>query len=116
MKPISILHKNFRQDGVDVVIEVYLTKEDKEMIHKVHIDCGNLDYDVYDVSMLVWIFVNDNNEINGYTYNEYSAVYYPAEQGEILYDNDLLPDGFEQECIQFVKDNYIGNENDFYMF
>lgn len=103
MKPIRILHGNMTVQGVDVVVEIELNNEDKNKIHDLHIKNGLTDYDVDDVSFLVWIYVDRNGNIEGYSFNE--ASYYPAEQGEHYYENELLPRELENDCIKFVKEN-----------
>ena len=109
MKPYEIDHCNVSRNGTkDVVVDIDLTDEDRKKIYEYHISNGGEDYDVNDVSMLVWIYFDKNGNINGYSYDE--ACYYPAEQGEMHYDNKFLPDELEEQCIEFVKENYIGYE------
>ena len=110
MKPYKIVHCNVNIDGTkNVVVDISLTDIDKEKIHKYHIETYEEDYDVQDVSMLVWIHIDNDGKVNGYGYNE--ACYYPAEQGETFYNNKFLPNELEEECIEFVKENYFGNES-----
>ena len=103
MKPIRISHANPSEDGYDVVVEIDLTAEDKKIIHDLHVKEGYEDYDVDDVSFLVWIYVDNNGNVEGYSFGE--ASYYPAEQGEMYYENELLPPELEQECVQFVREH-----------
>lgn len=110
MKPNKIEHCNVNCDGTkNVVVNIALTDEDKEALHKYHIETGGEDYDPIGVSMLVWISINENGKTEGYSYDE--ACYYPGEQGETYYDNKFLPDGLETECVEFVRANCFGNES-----
>ena len=108
MKPYEISHCNVNGSTKDVVVRIELDSEDKAKLHQYHIENDGEDYDPNDVSMLVWIYIDENGEVNGYSYQE--ASYYPEEQGEIYYNNMFLPMQLEEECIEFVKNNYFGNE------
>ena len=103
MKPIKIHYANKKINGIDVVVEIELSTDDKKALHDFHLKNGYEDYAIDDISFIVWIYVDNNGIVYGYSYSE--ASYYPAEQGETYYDNNLLPSELEQECIQFVKDN-----------
>lgn len=101
MKPIKIHHGNKQPDGIDVFVELELSEEDKKNIHDLHIKSGYENYDINDISMFVWIYVNNDGNVVGYSFDE--ASYYPAQQGEVYYENTLLPAELEQKCVDFVK-------------
>lgn len=113
MKPIKISHANTFWDEPYkvVVVDIELTDEDKEMIYKYHMDCGNDSYDEEDVSMLAFIHIDLDGNVKGYHYKE--QCYYPEERGEYDIDNKILLGNLEKECIEFVKKNYIGHEAEF---
>ena len=112
MKPKVIDHVDQMTDYKRVVVEIDLTDEDKKMIHDLHVEYGGRDYNADNVSLLV--FVNYEDKGNGNLYFGYlTQSYYPEEQGEMEIGNNRLPDGFEQECCNFVRANYIGHEDEY---
>ncbi len=111
MKPENILHANVDSchNTKNVVVDISLTDKEKADIHILHLAAGRRDYDFNDVSLLVQICVDEKGEVKGYSHKD--VTYYPAEQGEMyLRCSDLAP-SLEQECIEFVKQNYIGKES-----
>lgn len=109
MKPIAIDHANVFDDFKDVLVELELTNEDKERIKKFHLEYEREDYDTDDVSVLVWVNV-ENKEAIGINY----AAYYPAEMGEReLPVLRMFQDGITEDCVKFVKENYFGNEEEY---
>lgn len=109
MKPISIDHANVFDDFKDVLVNVDLTREDKEVIEIYNrFEQSGEPYDVDDISMLIWVNV-ENEKATGINY----VAYYPEDQGECPYPIELLDDNLIDECIQFVNDNYFGNEDQY---
>ena len=111
MKPVSISHANVSlvNSFKIVVVEVELTPQDKDMIHSYHLAHNDFDYDKDDVSFLAFIHVDAEGLVTGYHYKD--NCYYPEGYGELLINNDNLPKELEQECIDFVKSHYVGNES-----
>ena len=106
MKPIEIDHANVFDDFKDVLLDIELTREDKETIETYHrLERNDEPYNMENVSMLIWVNVEDG-KVNGINY----VAYYPEEQGETYYPIELLDEDVINECIQFVNDNYFGNE------
>lgn len=112
MKPVEILHANMdycHKNHKVIVVDIALTDEDKDMIHNYHISSNGYDYDKDDVSLLAYIDIEDGKvRWNDTTYN---CSYYPEDFGEHDIRNDVLPKGFIQECVEFVRKNYFGNES-----
>lgn len=113
MKPVGIYHINMNHDGDRIaVVDIELTDDDKQMIHDYHMsEDGAEDYDEDDVSMLVYINITPDNRIWGFHYCEQS--YYPEDYGEHEIDNKVLPNDLEELCVDFVKENYIGHEDEY---
>ena len=106
MKPIRIDHANVFDDFKDVLVNIELTKKDKEVIEIYdRLECNGEPYDIEDVSMIVWVNVK-NEMATGINY----VAYYPAEYGECPYPIEMLDNTFIDECIKYVNDNYFGNE------
>ncbi len=108
MKPTSICHANKYETKKHILINVFLTDEDKELIYKYHMKSNpDSDYKKEDVSMLAFIELQ-YGEIN--KLNFLYACYYPETQGEMEIPNKYLTDDFMKECAKFVIFNYYGNE------
>lgn len=106
MKPISIEHANEFGDFQDVLINMELSEDDKVALHTYHTqDCDKTSYDYDDISMIIYVNV-ENSKATGINF----VAYYPAEQGENEYPTEKLDDKTTESCIDFVASNYIGNE------
>jgi len=101
MKPLRIDHANVFDDFKDVLVEMDLTNKDKTSIWEYE----GRTYNVLDVSMLVWVNVEDG-KATGINY----VAYYPEERGEYPYEIELMDNEVLDECIKFVNENYFGNE------
>ena len=111
MKPIRIDHANIFDDFKDVLVEMELTKEDKEAIEIYNnLAYKGQPYDPDDVSVLVWVKVEDS-KATGINY----IAYYPEDHGEIEYPIENLSDDEIQSCIDYVNENYFGNEEKYDM-
>lgn len=107
MKPIAIDHANVFDDFKDVVVDIELSRYDKALLYVNHIDNGDYDYDMNDVSMLFFVNVDTKtNEVTGIN----AITYYPEDYGERDY-----PWKIEQhivnDVLQFVRNHYIGSED-----
>lgn len=108
MKPISICHANVFEDKKHILINVFLTDEDKELIYKYHMSKNpDSDYKKEDVSMLAFVKLQ-YGEVNILTFE--NACYYPETQGEMEIPNKYLTKEFMKECTKFILFNYYGNE------
>ena len=106
MNPVRIDHANIYDNEKRVVVELQLSREDREEISIYNTETYGDTYDISDVSMLVWVLVIDNKVIKV----DYAA-YYPEDKGERDYPVELISKNVLNECIQFVNENYFGNED-----
>ena len=105
MKPARIDHANVFDGYKDVVVEMDLTDEDKEAIHKYHKEKYSEDYNVSDVSMLVYVKF-ESEKATDILY----VAYYPEQIGETEYPFEHMNKDTVNECMKFVTENYFGNE------
>lgn len=108
MKPISICHANKYDTKKHILINVFLTDEDKELIYKYHMEkYPDNKYNKEDISMIAFIELQ-YGEIN--ILNFLNVCYYPEEQGEMEIPNEYLTEEFIKECTKFILFHYFGNE------
>lgn len=111
MKIKEIIHANMvKEVDRDVLLDIDLTESDKEKLYRHHMEHNRESYSMDDVSMIVWILVEYGEETN-VRYN--GAAYFPAEQGETGLESCMLTDEFKSECVEYVREHYIGKENEF---
>ena len=113
MTPIELCNTNVFDDHKVVVVVIWLSDEDKRIIYDYHINHDGDPYDIDDVSMLAFIQIGLDGTIADSNYHD--ICYYPEDYGEHDINKFALP-GYvklEQECIKFIKENYIGHEEDY---
>ena len=106
MKPVQIDHANIYHNEKRVLVELELSEEDRNRLSVYNKKTYDDTYDISDISMLVWVLVIDNKVVKV----DYAA-YYPEDKGERDYSVELMDDDVINECIQFVNENYFGNED-----
>lgn len=112
MTPKYISHTNvfdFADPYKVAVLDILLTDKDIDFLYDYHMKNKGRQYDKNDITLLTFVHIDSKNHVTGWHYD--TACYYPNGQGEHEIGTKLLPKELEQECIQFVKDNYFGNES-----
>ena len=111
MKINSIIHYNKLGNGLkDVLLDIELSSDEKIKIHDHYTnessELNDPDYDVEDVSVIVYVTVKEG-EIR-----EVDTYYYPSDFGEHRM-NHLFSKEEVEECIRYVKENFIGKEQNY---
>ena len=107
----GIIHYNkLGEDLKDVLLDIDLSKEEMVRIHDHYkneaSELNNPDYDVEDVSVIVYVTVK------GEETREVDTYYYPSDFGEHRM-NHLFTKEEVEECIRYVKENFIGKEQNY---
>ena len=111
MKINGIIHYNKLGDDLkEVLLDIELSKEETLRIHDHYTseasELNDPDYDVEDVSVIVYVTVkgNDTREVDTY--------YYPSDFGEHRM-NHLFSKEEVEECSRYVKENFIEKEQNY---